>query len=194
MLHVRGQFLHAREMTADDAGQVVAWRNHPDSARWLVQWEPMTVEGHLRFFAAARDRGDLLLIYAAPDGTPLGTGALYGFDRRRGSAEWGRLCFGPEPRPPFAALEAGYLTQRIGLEVLHLGRLHCACALENAAAVRLNEALGYRREGLRRKHLLTPDGYRDVVEFGMFPEEFRRAELEKMLYRQAEPPAVAAQP
>ena len=45
-----------------------------------------------------------------------------------------------------------------------------------------------------RKHLLTPEGYRDVVEFGMFPEEFRRAELEKMLYRQADPPEVAAQP
>jgi hypothetical protein len=59
-------------------------------------------------------------------------------------------------------------------------------------ARRLNRFMGYREEGLRRKHLWMPEGSLDVVEFGMFPDEFSaaREEVERMLYRKRSPPVL----
>jgi RimJ/RimL family protein N-acetyltransferase len=189
MIELAGRMVSLREMTASDAPLVVAWRNEPETVRRLVQWEPLTIEAHLRWFEAARAK-EILLVFTDRGGVPVGTGAFYAFDRPRRVAEWGRLCFAPGASVPFA-LEASYLAHRIAFDVLALLRVHCGCAAENSPAAKLNDTLGYKREGLRRRHLATPTGYLDVLEFGMFPDEFHRNEIERLVYRGAAPPQPA---
>jgi UDP-4-amino-4,6-dideoxy-N-acetyl-beta-L-altrosamine N-acetyltransferase len=187
---IAGRHVLLREMTVADAPIIVDWRNRPDVAQWLIQWEPLTVETHLRWFDRVRAAGDVLLTFTLHDGTPIGAGSLYDFDRARGCAEWGRLCttmqveFGP------AIIEGCYLIHRLGFEVLLLERAYCGCSSGNAAALRLNRFIGYVDEGLRRRHLLSPDGYRDLIELGMLADDFqrRRPVLERMFYRNQVPP------
>lgn len=180
-----GAYASIREMTATDAPLIVAWRNRDDVKKWLIRWEPLTLEAQLKWFEGARAQGDLLLMFETLDGEAVGTGSIYGFDRLRLSAEWGRLCAARIGGQPHPMMEACYLVHRICFEVLGMRRLHGALASENSRSYRLNNSLGYVQEGFRRKHWAHPEGYQDVIEIGLFSEEFgkQRPMIEKRLYR-----------
>ena len=188
---ITGKHGSIREMEASDAPLIVAWRNQPEVARWLVQWEPLTVEKHLAWFSKARE-SDLLMIFEDAAGCPIGTGAFYDFDRQRTSCEWGRLCAAEKCAAPFAMLEGIYLAHRIAFEALGVRRLNGGSSTANATASRLGDLIGYVHEGTRRKSLLAPDGYRDVYMTGMFPEEFAvgRKRMEALLYLHQDPPEI----
>jgi RimJ/RimL family protein N-acetyltransferase len=179
-----GKFVLLREMTEGDAATVVNSRNQPEVARWLVQWAPLTVEQHLCWFRA-HQQADALFVFDLPDGTPIGAGSLYGFDRLRTSAEWGRLWSIARTRYAFAMLEGCYLVHRLAFELLGVKRLYCATAAGNDPSLRLGPWLGYTQEGLRRQHRCTPDGYQDVVDFGLLVAEFaeKRHVMEQLLYK-----------
>jgi RimJ/RimL family protein N-acetyltransferase len=185
MTLIEGRYAFVREMEEEDASIVVEWRNSTDVARWLVQWKPLSVEEHLAWFKAARLR-DVLMMFCTRNGQAIGTASFYGFDHKRTCAEWGRVCSVRETSKFLGVVECCYLAHRLAFEQLGLCRLHCACAADNMSSIRFNVRLGYVQEGYRRKHLLTADGYRDVVEWGMFPDEFLKAQvvLEKLLYRE----------
>jgi UDP-4-amino-4,6-dideoxy-N-acetyl-beta-L-altrosamine N-acetyltransferase len=186
---VRGRTVTLRRMTAEDAEMIVQWRNQPEARSWLIQWKPLTVAAHLDFFHKAH-HSDVLLIFATPNGLPVATAAFYNFDRARTNCEWGRLCRTPEPFAPQTLLEGAYLAHRLAFEVMKVERTYCACSTNNSPAIRMNRTLGYVEEGLRRHHLLAPDGYRDVVEFGMLRDDFigSQAALQKLLYRDRSTP------
>src|SRR5262249_27936277 len=120
-----GKFALVREMTEGDAAIVVHCRNQPEVAHWLVQLAPPTLEQHLCWFRS-RQREDALFVFDLPDRTPIGTGSLYGFDRLRTSAEWGRVCSVARIQYALAMLEGCYLVHRLAFELLGLKRLHCA--------------------------------------------------------------------
>lgn len=181
---LRGAHVSLREMDEDDAQRVVAWRNGPESRKWLIQWEPLTVEAHLEWFRAAQQRGDLLIMFDALDGQPVATGSVYDFDRPKTSGQWGRLCAAQVGRHPHSILEGFYLVLRLCFEALGMVRLHGELVSENQRSDRLCEFFGYVKEGLRRKHWAHPGGYYDVIQIGIFPEEFeaQRKKLEAKLY------------
>lgn len=106
---LRGAHVSLREMDEDDTERVVAWRNGPESRKWLIQWEPLTVQAHLEWFRAAKQRGDLLIMFDTLGGQPVATGSVYDFDRPKTSARWGRLCGAQVGRHPHSILEAFYL-------------------------------------------------------------------------------------
>lgn len=182
---IQGRYVQLRLMMEADAALIVRWRNHPAVAKWLVQWQPLTVERHLDFLRAARQRGDVLLAILDRKGTPIGTGAIYDFDHHKKVAEWGRLVVDPEGEHSLAAIEASYLAVRYGFERQSLARLHAACSAGNNGAKKLLEFIGFRQEGFRPQHLAVPEGYRDMVEYGLLYNDFKlqMEKIEKLLYR-----------
>jgi RimJ/RimL family protein N-acetyltransferase len=192
---IRGTYVTLREMREADAPLIVAWRNRDDVKRWLIRWEPLTLEAQIRWFRGAKAQGDILLMFETAGGEPVGTGSVYGFDRPRKCAEWGRLCAARISGQPHPMIEACYLVHRLCFEVLGVWRLHGALASNNRASYRLNRFLGYADEGLRRQHWAYPDGYRDVIELGLLAEDFacQRPAIEARLYRDLPVPAMTAE-
>ena len=178
-------------MEEADAGAVVAWRNRPEAARWLIQWEPLTEERHLGWFQHARDREVLVVFEDTRTGQPIGTCSFWDFDRTGQTAEWGRLVSAGNSGNPLGLLEGGYLAHRLIFELFGLARTYCGAAEENAPSRRFAEFLGYTQEGLRRKHLVTPHGAYSVAEYGLFTAEFdeRRPQIERSFYRRKDAPA-----
>jgi RimJ/RimL family protein N-acetyltransferase len=181
MYWITGKHAAVRPMEESDAALIVAWRNRPDAARWLVQWQPLTVDGHLSWFRQACDR-ELLLVFEDPSGTPIGGGNFYGLDPKALTAEWGRIV---SAGVPSAMLEACYLAHRVAFELLGFERTFCGLAEPNGPARKLTEFLGYRQEGFRRSHLVTPHGTYNVLEYGLLAPEFqeRGGELARLFYR-----------
>ena len=172
MYWIRGKYVSIRTMEESDTADVVRWRNRPEAARWLVQWEPLTEGRHLDWFRRARER-EALLVFEDPAGQPIGCGNFYGFDRRGISAEWGRLASAGNLGNPSGLLEGCYLAHRILFELLGFERTYCGTAEPNSASRRFAEFLGYRQEGFRRSHLVAPHGVYNLVEYGLLAGEFR---------------------
>jgi RimJ/RimL family protein N-acetyltransferase len=182
---VTGRYARVREMREADAPLIVEWRNRDDVRRWLIRWQPLTVDSQVRWFRAARAQGDILFMFESIQGAPVGTGSIYELDRLRTIAQWGRLCAARIAGAAQPMLDACYLVHRICFEVLGMLRLHGSLISDNKASYRLNRFLGYVEEGRRRKHCAHPDGYKDVIELGLLAEEFReqRPSIEAKLYR-----------
>ena len=184
MATIEGRFVRLRPMEESDAPLIVEWRNHPKVAKWLVQWKPLELDEHLTYFKKSVEAGDSLLIYEDLTGHPVGTGALYLFDRNRKVAEWGRLCGNPSGEQSFGMVEASYLTILYGLEQLGLHRIHAECTEGNKSSCKLLKFLGFQQEGLLREYLATPEGYRNVQVFGLLSPDFEetRQTIGRFLY------------
>lgn len=184
---LRGRFASVREMEESDAARLAAWRSREEVRRFLYGFDPPTPESQLQWFRRARANGDILLMFDALDGEPVGTVSLYGLDRRLGrTAEWGRLLAARIAERPHSLAEACYLVHRVWFEVLGMRRLVTHMLVANGRSVRMAHFLGYLDEGLRRQHWEHPDGHcEDVIEMGLLAEDFEAAKptIEKRLYR-----------
>jgi RimJ/RimL family protein N-acetyltransferase len=73
----------------------------------------------------------------------------------------------------------GYATEAAGLVLqfaftkLGLHRIEATIEPENLASQRVVEGLGMRREGLLKRRLKEPDGWRDALLYGITEEEWR---------------------
>jgi RimJ/RimL family protein N-acetyltransferase len=188
---LRGAQILLRLTQESDAERIVEWRNRPDTVRWLYQWEPLTVEAHLRWFRAAPDRGDLLLVFETLEGEPIGCTSLQDFDHLASQAEWGRLCAAQIGARSHGILEGCYLLNRMCFEALDFIRIHGHVSTANERAWRLYQFLGWVEEGVRRKHWVHPGGYDDVRVISVLPEEFEAARrgVESKLYGDGPIPA-----
>jgi UDP-4-amino-4,6-dideoxy-N-acetyl-beta-L-altrosamine N-acetyltransferase len=190
---VRGKHVYLREMEESDAPHIVEWRNRPDTKQWLVQWEPLTVKSHIKWMKQRREAGDLLLMFDSLEGEPVAMTSLQDFDPPGTSAEWGRLCARSIGGNRHATLEGCYLLHRMCFDALHMFRLIGTVAAANERPYRLYQFLGYQDEGLRRKHVVYQDGYFDIIEIGLFEEEWEaaRPQVEAKLYPDGDVPVIS---
>ncbi len=186
---IRGKFVILREMRDSDAPAVVALRNQPEVARWIADYEPLTVARHAAWFRAAQARRDALFMLDTLDGTAFGTVSLYNFNPPRTITELGRLCKQKGLGSLEMMQEGLYLTHRFGFERLGLTRIVANISADNHSSLRLAEFEGYVHEGLRRRHFHAPEGFRDVAELGLLDADFasRRGAIEALFYGQERP-------
>jgi RimJ/RimL family protein N-acetyltransferase len=118
--------------------------------------------------------------------------SLQDFDRPGTSAEWGRLCARTIGSNGHAILEGCYLLHRMLFDALGMFRLIGTVATTNKRPYRLYKFFGYQDEGLRRKHWVYADGYFDVIEIGLFEEEWDAAKgaIEAKLYPDGDVPVI----
>ena len=69
------------------------------------------------------------------------------------------------------ATETAQALVRFGFGVLKLHRIEAGAATENHASVRVLEKIGMTREGIGRKILLTPGGWRDNYRYAILEDD-----------------------
>jgi len=145
-------------------------------ARWLE-------DAHGRFFllssitARSLDiddvlRGDqnLLGIITLPDGTPIGTMAFLDWDRWQRKAELRKLIGEPHYRGRGFARQATALWIHYGLHGLGLKKIYLNTLQTNIRNIRLNEALGFRVEGILRREFLLDGEHHDLLRMALVNE------------------------
>jgi RimJ/RimL family protein N-acetyltransferase len=190
---LRGRHALIRLTEEQDADLIVQWRNQPETAKWLNQPQPLTVDEHLGWFHRALDQGDLLLFFDSIDGTPLGCSSVFDFDSQATSAEWGRLFSASVGGGSVRILEACYLLHRMCFDALGMARLRGWVLADNERAWRLYQFLGWVEEGVRRRHVLIGHTYRDVRLMNASSEDFetQRTTIEKRLYGDDSAPVIS---
>ncbi|OPY58780.1 MAG: putative ribosomal N-acetyltransferase YdaF [Pelotomaculum sp. PtaU1.Bin035] len=68
--------------------------------------------------------------------------------------------------------EAATLIINHGFLHLNMNRIYCGTFVENSGMIKLAEALGFRKEGIRREAEFKNGKYTDIIEFGLLKSEW----------------------
>ncbi|SHK31656.1 GNAT family N-acetyltransferase [Hymenobacter psychrotolerans] len=165
---LRSDLVFLRPLEAEDLDFLYALENDPGI--WSVSDTLAPVSRYtLRQYldSAAADFHEVrqlrLVLCATATQQAVGTIDLFGFEPLHQRAGVGVLVLARHRQQGYAqaALE---LLRPYARQVLRLHQLHCTIAADNAASIRLFEAAGYSRVGVRRDWLRTADGWQNAVE------------------------------
>jgi UDP-4-amino-4,6-dideoxy-N-acetyl-beta-L-altrosamine N-acetyltransferase len=158
-----------REMTADDLGNVLAWRNHPEIRRYMyTQHEISFVEHSAWFEKASLDARKHLLIFEM-NGLPQGFINITEINVGR-VADWG-FYIAPEAAKgtgrQLGQLALTYSFQTIGVHKV------CGQALAfNERSIKFHRSLGFQQEGILRDQHYDGEKYHAVICFGLINHEW----------------------
>lgn len=164
--------LHLRRREREDAAALFATMSDPDAMRWWSRAPFATVAELGEYFAPAEGASDWRAWAITLAGGSDAIGFVSVGRRRAGVAEIGYLI-GTEHRGHGYAREAvaAVLDQLLGVEGHR--RVFADVDPDNAASIRLLEALGFRREGVLRAEWETHIGVRDSVILGLLADEWK---------------------
>lgn len=174
---LNGERLYLRALRESDAdGAYPGWLNDAQTCAGNSHGVyPYSREEALEYIRRTRgDRNNLVLAVVLRDGDRhIGNVALQAIHPVYRSAELAILLGDPASRGQGLGLEAARLLCRHGFAALDLRRIACGTFAGNLGMIRLAEALGMQREGVRRQAAYKAGEYLDVIEFGLLRDELR---------------------
>jgi RimJ/RimL family protein N-acetyltransferase len=134
------------------------------------------VESFTAFFSAMHASGAWhVYVFRRPgDAQLLGTASLMNVRADAGVAEVGCVIYGPDLKRTTAATELQYLLAHHVFEDLGYRRHEWKCNAANAPSRRAAERLGFRFEGVFRKHMVVRGRNRDTAWFSITDDEWPR--------------------
>ena len=148
------------------------WINNPDNNRFLHYDLPLCVEKTEQWYDSHRGDDTRFDAVIEADGLPVGTIGLLYIDRKNSKAEYYIAMGEPDYKGKGVAKEASRLILRYGFEVLRLNRIYLYTETENIRAQKLFETLGFVKEGLLRKDIISNNKFVDRFAYGMLREDW----------------------
>ena len=105
------------------------------------------------------------------DGKIIGSLGLHHFDKKYGEIGY---VLGRKYRRKGYTSEAAKLLLDYGFKKLKLQRIGASCDIRNKASASLLKKLGFKQEGIFRKHRLVDGKYYDELRFGMLRKEYKK--------------------
>jgi len=101
----------------------------------------------------------------------IGIIGLYNYNEFRRTSSWGLLFDKKYWRKGYGT-EASKLLLKYAFKVLDLRKLGSGTHSQNIASQKLQESLGFIREGVRRQEIVSHSQYLDAIDYGMLKEEY----------------------
>lgn len=145
---------------------------------WRYTSTPLTSEQRDSYFAAVfeeRDqgRGYPFVVLSQDDGRVVGTTRFADVVWRHQRGEVGFTWFRPAAFGTGINVECKYLMLRYAFEELDFNRIHLYTDTRNRHSQHAIQALGAKREGVLRRHMILGDGFvRDTVVFAITDREW----------------------
>lgn len=125
-----------RGITSEDAPLIVAWRSKPENYENFFNAQPVTLEGHLKWFERyLQDATRYEFMIIAPDGEPIGTVGLSSIDDE--SCEIGYLIGSENCRGKGYAKEAVRSATQVAFDELGVKYVDAHILASNAASMKV---------------------------------------------------------
>ena len=163
-----------RSIERSDTPNVLAWRNHPDVRKNLIQDAEITEAGHTHWLEQFVDTGKCHQFVIESDGTPVGCVFLKSIEPDQHKAEFG-IFMSPTAHGKGIGTIAACLILQHGFEVLGLERIYLCVFANNPGAIRSYEKVGFQHEGMFRKDFWRNGESYDMVHMAILRDEWRKA-------------------
>lgn len=175
--YLQGERVLLRSVEAGDLKLLAQWRNAPENWRFFFNPRPISLVGQRAWRKAVlKDPAKLFLIIVdRRTRKPVGTIGLDHMDPLNQTAEIGNVLIGdPRFRGAGLAREAAALLLDLAFTRLNLRRVYLYVFADNRAAVRLYQALGFKREGVLREAVFAEGRFRDLLLMAVLKREVVR--------------------
>ncbi len=163
-----------RKFERTDIPKKVVWINNPENNQFLHYDIPISVAGTEKWFESHVNDTNRYDAVMEADGVPVGTIGLLNVDRKNSKAEFyialGEITY----KGKGVAQEASRLILSYGFEKLGLNRIYLYTEIDNIAAQKLFEKIGFIKEGIIRQDIVSHGKYVDRVAYGYLKEEWNR--------------------
>ena len=156
-----------------DLKEILSWRNDLHIRKWMFNQHEITWEEHAGFVNALKKSEDKLYFLVNKDGHDLGVIYLYEIDLCSRRCLWG-YYLKPNLINSGGGILLAYLVMLLVFENLHLHCLRCTLLSDNEKSLRIDEFLGFKKEGIRRDFLFnsTENLFRDVLVMSILEDEW----------------------
>ncbi|MDD3733246.1 MAG: GNAT family protein [candidate division Zixibacteria bacterium] len=163
-------------ITIDDIDENYLW-DHDRDMQFLDGWthRPQYYENFKEDFSGIfkSKKSMFLCIILKEDGTYIGNIVLFNIADYERICEWGIKLDKKYHRQGYAT-EASLLLIRYVFEDLGYVRLHSGTHSKNEASIKLQEKLGFVKEGVFRQQRLVNGEYLDSLQYGMLKEDYEK--------------------
>ncbi len=163
--------IELRDLEAGDSERLFLWRRNPAVEQWMSGAPAETLEEHQAWFDTFRDARDRWGWIIERRGRPVGFLTLTDMGDRR--ADWGWYIGEDEAR----GVGVGRAAQALGLDrafdQLGFEKIGSEVLAGNVAALRVQTAAGFLREGYLRGHALKAGVRWDVILLGLLAQDWR---------------------
>ena len=164
---LRGHICSLRAVEPQDLELLCRWENDP--SLWTVSGtiEPFSHYSIEQFIQEQQAGiylcGQLRLMIDDTAGETIGAIDLFDFEPQHERAGVGILVYDPAQRGKGYGAEALALLEEYARTVLRLRQLWCNVLADNVPSLTLFERAGFRRVGVKKEWIRTPEGYKDEV-------------------------------
>lgn len=154
-----------RPITREDTPLIVKWRNSGAVRENFIFRETFTEEMHNHWLDTKVASGEVVqyIIVDKSDQKPVGSVYFRDISEKNRSAEYGIFIGEDSARGKGLGKEAIRLFTDFGFDTLGLHRISMRVLDRNEASIKVNESLGFVREGVFRDMELLDGEYRDVI-------------------------------
>lgn len=162
-----------RKFEKSDIPKKVEWINNPANNRFLHYNIPLSIEGTERWFDSHQGETTRYDAVIEADGVPVGTIGLLSIDRKNSKAEYYIAMGETFYKGKGVAKEASRLILSYGFEELGLNRIYLFTEVDNIAAQKLFERVGFKREGILKQDVYSHGAFADRIAYGILKEDWK---------------------
>ena len=162
-----------RRFERSDIPKKVEWINNPENNQFLHYDIPICVEKTEKWFDNHQGEDTRYDAVIEADGVPVGTIGLLSIDRKNNKAEYYIAMGETAYKGKGVAKEASRLILEYGFKKLWLNRIYLFTEVDNTAAQRLFEKVGFVKEGIIRKDIISHGKYVDRIAYGFLREDWK---------------------
>ena len=180
VVFLRGERVNLRPLERSDLARITRWINDPEVRYYLDAYLPMSESEEEEWLEdlGKRKPNDIVLAIVTTQGEHIGNIALHRINWRDRTAITGTVIGEKRYWNQGLGTEAKMLLLDYAFNTLNLRRILSQVLAFNERSITYSKKCGYVEEGRLRLHIFRNGQYHDVVNLGVFREEFETAHVE----------------
>ena len=152
--------------------QIRIWRNREDITKYMYSNHYISEEEHRNWYEGIKVKKDTKFWIIYYQALPVGIVNLSDIDFKNRITNWGFYIGDEKYRGMGLSKIILYHLMTYVFEKMEFHKMHTTVLGNNSIAKNLYEKMGFKQEGLLKKHLLRDEGYIDVFIMSILDEEW----------------------
>ncbi len=153
------------------------WRNSGEIRKQMYNDNYITEEEHQMWYKSLKDREDIKVWVVYVDTMPIGVVDLIHLDYKNKITDWGFYIGNKKFKGKGLGKVILYNLMKYVFEKMNLHKMHTVVLENNTVAIYLYRKMGFKEEGILRKHLLRDNKYNDLFIMGILNDEWNEIKM-----------------